>query len=157
MSGKPDQLFLLASTHGYGFIGKLEDFITRNKKGKGIIKVPVGAKVLPPVEVNDMESDWVAIASSDGHLLFHHVAELPQMPKGKGVKMINIPAARLKSGEEYASAMTVINENDNLYLRSSKAEKTMKAADMEPFEGERGQRGKKLPPRLRDIIVMRKA
>ncbi len=158
MSGKPDQLFLLVSTHGYGFIGKLEDFVTRNKKGKAILKVPLGASVLPPVEVHNMDSEWVAVTSSDGHLLFHHIAELPQMPKGKGIKLINIPAAKLKSGEESVSAVTVIDENDKLYIRAEGgAEKIMKAADMEPFEGERGQRGKKLPPRLRKVAVLRPA
>jgi len=156
MSGANDQLFLLASTHGYGFIGKFEDFITRNKKGKGIIKVPLGAKVLPPVAVNDMESEWVAITSSDGHLLFHHISELPQMPKGKGIKIINIPAAKLKSGEESATAITVMGESDNLYVRAKDSTKVMKAKDMEPYVGERGQRGKKLPLKLRDVDVLRK-
>ena len=156
MTGTNEQLFLLATTHGYGFIGKMEDFITKNKKGKGIVKVPLGAKVLPPVPVNDMESDWVAVTSSDGHLLFHHISELPQMPKGKGIKIINIPSAKLKSGEEFVTAITVVNESDDLYIRSKDATKVMNAEDMEPFEGERGQRGKKLPPRLRDVDVLRK-
>jgi len=156
MTGSNDQLFLLATTHGYGFIGKLEDFITRNKKGKGIIKVPLGAKVLPPVPVNNLETEWIAATSSDGHLLFHHISELPQMPKGKGIKIINIAAAKLKSGEEFVTAATVINEDDNLYIRSAEATKVMKPEDMEPFEGERGQRGKKLPPRLRKVEVLRK-
>ncbi len=156
MTGNNEQLFLLATTHGYGFIGKMEDFITKNKKGKGIVKVPIGAKILPPVPVNDMETDWVAMTSSDGHLLFHHIAELPQMPKGKGIKIINIPSAKLKTGEESATAMTVINENDNLFIRSIKTTKVLKSNDMEPYEGERGQRGKKLPPSLRDVDVLRK-
>ena len=156
MTGDNEQLYLLATTQGYGFIGKVEDFITRNKKGKAIVKVPSGAKVLPPVAVNDIETDWVAASSSDGHLLFHHIAELPQMPKGKGIKIINIPSAKLKSGEEFVSAITVINENDNLFIRSGNNTKIMKAEDMEPFEGERGQRGKKLPPRLREVDVLRK-
>ena len=156
MTGTNEQLFLLATTHGYGFIGKMEDFITKNKKGKGIVKVPLGAKVLPPVPVNDMESDWVAVTSSDGHLLFHHISELPQMPKGKGIKIINIPSAKLKSGEEFVTAITVVNESDDLYIRSKDATKVMNAEDMEPFEGERGQRGKKLPPRLRNVDVLRK-
>lgn len=156
MTGSNEQLFLLATTHGYGFIGKMEDFITKNKKGKGIIKVPLGAKVLPPVPVNDMDTDWVAMTSSDGHLLFHHISELPQMPKGKGIKIINIPSARLKSGEEFASAITVINENDHLFIRSNKTTKVLKSADMEPYEGERGQRGKKLPPSLRTVETLRK-
>jgi topoisomerase-4 subunit A len=156
MSGSNDKLYLLATSHGYGFVAKLEDFITRNKKGKGIVKVPLGAKTLAPVAVNDMETEWVAATSSDGHLLFHHIAELPQMPRGKGIKIINIPSAKLKSGEEYMSAVTVINEEDNLYIRSGDAKKVMKAEDMEPFEGERGQRGKKLPPRLRKVDILRK-
>lgn len=156
MTGNNEQLFLLATSHGYGFIAKFEDFITRNKKGKGIIKVPLGAKVLPPVAINDMETDWVAITSSDGHLLFHHISELPQMPKGKGIKIMNIPSAKLKSGEEFASAITVINEADNLFLRSDKTTKVMDPAEMEPFEGERGQRGKKLPSALRTILTLRK-
>ena len=156
MTGDNEQLFLLATTHGYGFIGKMEDFITKNKKGKGIVKVPLGAKILPPAPVSDMETDWVAMTSNDGHLLFHHISELPQMPKGKGIKIINIPSAKLKTGEEFASAATVINENDHLFIRSSKTTKVMKSDDMEPYEGERGQRGKKLPPALRDVVVLRK-
>lgn len=156
MTGDNEQLFLLATTHGYGFIGKMEDFITKNKKGKGIVKVPLGGKMLPPVPVNDMETDWVAATSSDGHLLFHHIAELPQMPKGKGIKIINVPSAKLKTGEESVTAVTVINEDDKLFIRSATATKVMGSEDMEPFEGERGQRGKKLPPRLREVEVLRK-
>jgi topoisomerase-4 subunit A len=156
MSGDNEQLYLLATTHGYGFIGKMEDFITRNKKGKGIIKVPLGAKVLPPVAVNDMDTDWIAVTTSDGNLLFHHISELPQMPKGKGIKIINIPSARLKSGEEFVSAITVINQSDHLYIRAKEGTKIMKSAEMAPYEGERGQRGKKLPPKLRKVEVLRK-
>ena len=156
MSGDNEQLYLLATTHGYGFIGKLEDFITRNKKGKVIIKVPLGAKVLPPVAINDIETEWVAATSSDGHLLFHHISELPQMPKGKGIKIINIPSARLKTGEESTTAVTVISEDDNLVIRSGDKTKVMKPEDMEPYEGERGQRGKKLPPSLRKVDSLRK-
>jgi len=156
MTGSNEQLFLLATTHGYGFVGKMEDFITKNKKGKGIVKVPLGAKMLPPVPVSDMETDWVAMTSSDGHLLFHHISELPQMPKGKGIKIINITSAKLKTGEEFATAATVINENDHLYIRAKGGTKVLKTADMAPYEGERGQRGKKLPPKLRDVDVLRK-
>lgn len=151
MTGDANQLYLLSTTHGYGFIVKLEDCITRNKKGKTLLRVPAGADVLPPVAVNDLEHDWVAAASSEGHLLFHHIAELPQMPKGKGIKIINIPAAKLKSGEEYVSAITVINEEQGLFIQSGKRHKVMKPVDMENFEGERGQRGRKLPQGFRAV------
>ncbi|MFO7603454.1 MAG: DNA topoisomerase IV subunit A [Gammaproteobacteria bacterium] len=157
MTGEAEQLYLLATTHGYGFIVKLEDCITRNKKGKALLRVPAGADVLPPVPVNDLEHDWVAAVSSEGHLLFHHISELPQMPKGKGIKIINIPSARLKAGEELVTAMTVINEVQSLLIKSGKRHKVMKPADMESFEGERGQRGRKLPQGFRSVEAMQPA
>ena len=154
MTGDTEQLYLLATTHGYGFIVKLEDCITRNKKGKTLLKVPAGADVLPPVPVTDMEHDWVAVVSSEGHLLFHHISELPQMPKGKGIKIINIPSAKLKSGDELVSAITVINEDDSLMIYSGKRHKVLKPEDMSHYEGERAQRGHKLPQGFRSVERM---
>jgi topoisomerase-4 subunit A len=154
MTGDPQQLYLVTTTHGYGFIVKLEDCITKNKKGKTLLRVPAGADVLPPVAVNDLEHDWVAAVSSEGHLLFHHISELPQMPKGKGIKIINIPSAKLKSGEESVTAVTVINEAQSLFIKSGKRHKIMKPEDMENFEGERGQRGRKLPQGFRSVDRM---
>ena len=49
MAGKPEQLYLLASDSGYGFVVKLGDMYTRNKAGKSTLSVPKGASVLPPV------------------------------------------------------------------------------------------------------------
>lgn len=154
MAGDPEQLFLLATDFGYGFVVKLEDLITRNKKGKAVLKVPEGAKVLPPVAVADMETHWVAIVNSDGKLLIHHIAELPQLPKGKGVKIMNIPAAKAKNRQEYVTAITVINEEDNLKIYSGKRYKVLKPEDMEAYEGERAQRGHKLPQGFRIVSRM---
>jgi len=49
-----------------------------------------------------------------------------------------------------------MGEDDNLYVRSKDSTKVMKAKDMEPYVGERGQRGKKLPPKLRDVVILKK-
>lgn len=154
MAGDPEQLFLLATDFGYGFVAKLEDLITRNKKGKVVLKVPDGAKVLPPVAVADMETHWVAMVSNEGKLLIHHIADLPQLPKGKGVKIMNIPTAKTKSRQEYATAVTVIDEDDNLKIYSGKRHKVLKPEDMEAYEGERAQRGHKLPQGFRSVSRM---
>jgi topoisomerase-4 subunit A len=154
MAGDPEQLFLLATDFGYGFVVKLEDLITRNKKGKAILKVPDGAKVLPPVAVADMETHWVAIVSNEGKLLIHHIADLPQLPKGKGVKIMNIPVAKTKNRQEYITAVTVIDEDDNLKIYSGKRHKVLKPEDMEAYEGERAQRGQKLPQGFRSVNRM---
>ena len=154
MAGDPEQLFLLATDVGYGFVVKLEDLITRNKKGKAVLKVPEGAKVLPPVAVPDMETHWVAIVNNDGKLLIHHIAELPQLPKGKGVKIMNIPTAKARSRQEYVTAITVIDEDDNLKIYSGKRYKVLKPEEMEAYEGERAQRGHKLPQGFRAVSRM---
>ncbi|MDH5180087.1 MAG: DNA topoisomerase IV subunit A [Gammaproteobacteria bacterium] len=154
VSGDPNQLCLLATDFGYGFIAKLEDMITRNKKGKTMLKVPAGAKVLPPVPVPDMESHWVAAVTSEGYMLIHHIGEIPQLPKGKGIKIINIPSARLKSRDEYVSAITVIDEQNSIMIYSGKRHKVLKQDDMQHYEGERAQRGRKLPQGFRTVDRM---
>ncbi|VAX09761.1 Topoisomerase IV subunit A [hydrothermal vent metagenome] len=154
MSGDPSQLYLLATDFGYGFVGRLEDMITKNKKGKAMLNVAAGAKVLPPVPVADMETHWIAVVTNDGHMLMHHISELPLMPKGKGVKIINIPTDKAKMREEYVTAITVIEQDDYLVLHSAEQQKILKTAAMEKYEGERGQRGHKLPPSFRKVDRM---
>jgi len=154
MAGDTEQLYLLATDHGFGFVVKLEDLLTRNKKGKAVLKVPEGAKVLPPVAVPDMETYWLAIANNEGKLLIHHIDELPLLPKGKGVKIFNISTAKAKERLEFVSAITVINEDDSLSIYSGKRHKVLKPDDMEVYEGERAQRGHKLPQGYRSVYRM---
>ena len=124
---------------------------TRNKSGKAVLKVPKGAGVLPPVPVSDMESDWVAAASNEGRLLIHPIEELPQLARGKGVKIIAIPSARAAKHEEYVCAITVLGEEDRLVAYSGKRHVTLKEEDQADYAGERGRRGNKLPRGFRTI------
>jgi len=151
MFGEPEQLFLLASDAGYGFVAKLEDLYTRNKSGKAVLKVPKGSHVLPPVPVEDMETDWVAAASNEGRLLIHPIEELPQLARGKGVKIISIASARAAKHEEYVCAITVLGEEDRLVAFSGKRHVTLKEEDQAHYAGERGRRGNKLPRGFRGI------
>ncbi len=151
MIGDPADRWLLATDAGYGFVAKLEDLVTRNKKGKAVLKVPEGAQVLPPVPVRDMEHDWLAAVSNIGKLLIHHIAELPELPKGKGVKFMNIPSKKLKAREEYVTAVTVFHEDQSLKIISGKRHKILKPDEMDPYTGERAQRGHLLPQGFRNV------
>ncbi|UCE89369.1 MAG: DNA topoisomerase IV subunit A, partial [Pseudomonadota bacterium] len=151
MCGNLNQLYLLVTDAGYGFVAKLEDLITRNKRGKAVLRVPKGANVLPPVPVSDHEHQWVAAASTEGRLLIHRLADLPVLGKGKGIKIINIPAARAAQRDEYVSAVTVVDESQKLIVRAGKRHLTLKTADLEHYQGERGRRGHKLPRGLRHV------
>jgi len=145
MAGNPEQLYLLASDSGYGFVVKLGDMYTRNKAGKATLSVPKGASVLPPVLVRSLEDDWIVAISTGGHMLVIPLADVPQMSRGKGNRIINIPAAKLKTRDEYVKAIDCLQDGEKLTIYVGKKHKTMKADEVDEFAGERGRRGRKLP------------
>lgn len=145
MMGGDQDTYLLASDAGYGFVAKLEDMQSRNKAGKAVLKLPSGAKVVSPQRVFDYESDLIAAVTNEGRLLVFPIKELPQMPRGKGNKIIGIPAAKASSREEYVVGTAVLSGGRGLVIYAGKRHITLKKADLEHYLGERGRRGNKLP------------
>jgi len=143
--GADDQRVLLASDAGYGFVAKLEDLVCKNKAGKALLSLPENAKVLPPQFVTQPAQALLAAVSNDGRLLVFPVTELPELARGKGNKIMNIPSARAQTHEEFVVAVSVINPNQQLTLFSGKRHITLKMSDLEHYKGERGRRGNKLP------------
>jgi topoisomerase-4 subunit A len=87
----------------------------------------------------------VAAVSNEGRLLVFPISELPELARGKGNKIINIPGSRLQAREEFVIDYGVISEGDSLVVHSGKRYLVMKAKDLEHYRGERGRRGHKLP------------
>ncbi len=145
LAGRPDDRYLLASDAGYGFVTKLENMFAKNKAGKALLNLPRGAKVLPVCPVSDVNTDRIAAVTTEGRLLVIPLSELPEMAKGKGNKIIGIPAARVLDREEYVVGIAVIPEGESLTILSGKRHLTLKAKDLEHYAGERGRRGAKLP------------
>jgi len=150
--GAPEDLYLYASDAGYGFVGKLGDLITDRKAGKGMLKVPKGAKALPPQRVLDRKDDWLAAATSTGQLLVISVGDLPDMEKGKGEKILNIPGKKVAARSEYLAGIAIFQEGQSVVLRTAKGELKLKAgADIDSYVGECGLRGSKLPKGHQDV------
>jgi topoisomerase-4 subunit A len=145
MMGEPDKNYLIASDAGYGFISKLDNFLSKNRSGKAILKVPNGSKVLNPVPIDDIKNSSVVSISNEGRMLMFKLEELPELLKGKGNKIINIPAARVAERLEYVVAIAVIAVNQQLMIYSGKRHITLSMDDLEHYRGERGRRGNKLP------------
>jgi len=154
LMGDLDQLYLIASDAGYGFIAKLEDLHTKNKQGKALLTLPKGSKPLTPHQVNDIDSQYVAIATNIGRLLLFPIADLPTLPRGKGNKMIQIPTAKVANREEYVLDLAVLNENTNLILHAGKRKLTLKPKDLANFQGERGRRGRTLPRGFAQVTAL---
>ena len=73
------------------------------------------------------------------------------LARGKGNKIINVPAARLKSGEESVCALALIQDGEKMTVHSGKKYKNMKPDEVDSFYGERGRRGLKLPRGYRSV------
>ncbi len=144
LMGADDQKILLGTDAGYGFIGKIGDLYTKNKAGKAVVSIPKGGRILNPKMVNDTHS-LIAAVSNEGRMLVFPIADLPELARGKGNKILNIPGSRLQSREEFVIDYAVIPAGQSLVVHSGKRYLVMKGADLEHYRGERGRRGHKLP------------
>ncbi|WP_101758915.1 DNA topoisomerase IV subunit A [Oceanicoccus sp. KOV_DT_Chl] len=147
MMGGQDELYLLASDAGYGFVVKLADLQTKNKAGKAALSLPKGGQVLQPGMVGGTHTDgaFVAAVTNEGRMLLFPLSELPTMARGKGNKIIGIPASRVQAREEYLIAVAILRETDTLRVYAGKRHVNMKFSELDHYLGERGRRGHKLP------------
>jgi len=151
MMGDDDDRYLFSTSAGYGFVARLGDLISRNKAGKAVISVPAGALVMPSSFVSSLTDDVVCAISNTGSLLCFPVGELPEMAKGKGNKIYNIPAAKFKAGEESMVALAVLAPRQKLRITSGKRHTVIKFRELEDYMGTRGQRGRKLPRGFQNV------
>jgi topoisomerase-4 subunit A len=151
MIGDVEDRYLLASDAGYGFIARLGDLYSKNKAGKAVLTRPNNAGVLVPRPLRDNDDGWVAAVTSAGYLLVTELEELPLLARGKGLKIIQIPPARLKAREEYVVDMAVLADGGQLTVHAGKRHVTLKASDLEHYQVGRGRRGRKLPRGLQRV------
>ncbi|HMB57271.1 MAG TPA: DNA topoisomerase IV subunit A [Arenimonas sp.] len=139
-----DARFLVASSFGYGFVTRFENFTGRNKAGKQLINADDAADILPPAPVHGSD-DWIVAVTNSGHLLVFPIAELPELDKGKGNKLIQIPPAKLKSGEEKVIAVASVRQGGELVLFCGQRKLVLGWRDLQAYEGARASRGNGLP------------
>ncbi|MFE0499802.1 DNA topoisomerase IV subunit A [Lysobacter soli] len=142
-SGDNDTRFVLASSHGYGFVTRFENLTGRNKAGKAMLSLTPGAKVVQPAPVSSVEQDRIAVVTNVGHLLAFPVGELPELDKGKGNKLIDIPKAKL--GTERVVAVAVVAPGGTLVVKSGARTMSLSFKDLDTYLGARATRGGLLP------------
>ena len=138
------QELLMASDAGYGFICKFEDLIARNKAGKALISLPENAKVMEPKTLANATALVVAMTSA-GRMLIFPAKDLPALSKGKGNKIVTIPAANAKERSELLVKLLLISDQASLEFHSGKRKIVLKPEDLQKFRAERGRKGSTLP------------
>ena len=152
MMGEPDDLWLMSTDDGYGFIVRFEDLVTDRKAGKAVLNVNDRANALRPQRVGAAD-DLVAAATSEGKLLLFPRSELPQMGRGKGVQTIKIHKTPI--APERVVATAVIAPDGILVVHAGKRFTNLKRADLESYIGKRAQRGLKLPRGFQNVDSIR--
>ena len=151
-AGQLDDLVLISTRAGNGFLANVADMLTRNKAGKSFIGVdskfsagdaPLGAsKVRPGMK-------QVACLSESARLLVFPLDELKRLPTGgKGVILMG-----LDDKERLASAIAVGSDGAT-YSGAGRAGKptelSLDSKTLKSFAGNRARKGHYLEPRLKD-------
>jgi topoisomerase IV subunit A len=148
--GEPEDLWLLASDAGYGFTVRFKELITDRRAGKSVLNVPEKSIVLPPAFVASPDS-LVCAVSSEGKMLAFKVSDLPEMPRGKGNKIFDIPSKKAEAREEMLTAIAVVPPNGKLVMWSGEKQKTLDWSEVKEFKGQRAQRGSVLMRGWREV------
>lgn len=149
--GDPEQIIVIASEAGYGFVTQLGELHTRNRNGKSILNVPTGVRPVIPRLVNNVEKSYLAAILNSGHLLIFPLKDLPVLTKGKGNKIINIPKSKVLTHEEYLVDIAVLTEKEVLVINTENKSYELVPKEWQHYRAERGQRGLKLPPKWRAV------
>lgn len=145
-----DQKLLLSSDAGYGFVCTFSDLVARNRVGKSVLTLPNNAKVMPPLNVQS-DDDLLLTITAAGRMLLFPVADLPQLSKGKGNKIVSIPAAQAASGEDKIGWLFIITSTSSVTLYVGKRKLTLRPEDLQKFRAERGRKGTLLPRGLQRV------
>jgi topoisomerase-4 subunit A len=126
--GAGDSLWLVAGTGGYGFLTTLENMTGRNRAGKAFLTLDAKERPLPLIRVTDLRAEALCL-SSDGRGLLFPLAEVKNLPKGRGVKLIAL------------SASTTL-QSLSVYLDDQRLPRGMRKNRVEACRGRRGGRGR---------------
>ncbi len=89
ISGELEQKYLVAGTGGYGFVATLADMVSRVKAGKAFMTLETDETPVAPVALAS-GLDHVAALSTRGRLLVFALAEMREVPRGRGVIVMGL-------------------------------------------------------------------
>ncbi|MFQ6563182.1 DNA topoisomerase IV subunit A [Dickeya dianthicola] len=145
-----NQRLLLASDAGYGFICTFADLVARNRVGKAVLTLPDHSRVLAPLELQ-RDDDLLLTVTAAGRMLLFPVADLPELSKGKGNKIVSIPAAQLTSGDDRILWLMAISPHSSVTLYAGKRKYSLRPEELQKYQASRGCKGTALPRGLQRV------
>src|SRR5690606_4233526 len=98
------------------------------------------ARVMTPLVIEN-ESDMLLAITAAGRMLMFPVSDLPELSKGKGNKIINIPSAEAAKGEDGLAHLFLLPPQSTLTIHVGKRKIKLRPEELQKVVGERGRRG----------------
>jgi topoisomerase-4 subunit A len=95
---------------------------------------------MPPLVIEDA-SDMLLAITQAGRMLMFPVSDLPELSKGKGNKIINIPSAEAAKGEDGLAHLLILPPQSTLTIHVGKRKIKLRPEELQKVVGERGRRG----------------
>ena len=150
-AGQPDDLVLLSTKAGYGFLANVSDMTTRNKAGKSFITVDAKVPGDAPLGATQVQVGMkqVACLSEASKLLVFPLDELKRLPTGgKGVILMGL------DDQEFMASAIAVGPHGATYSGAGRAGKptelSLDAKTLKSFAGNRARKGHFVEPRLKE-------
>ena len=124
---------LIAGSDARGFVVSQDDMVSATRKGRGVLGVdaPAKASLCTPVE-----GDHVAVIGENRKLLVFALSQVPEMARGKGVRLQRYKDGALSDAKVFALA-------DGLTWKDSAGRVfTVGADELAPYVGNRAEAGR---------------
>ncbi len=132
---REDRMRLVASDAGYGFLVPEAELASQRRAGKAIVTLPDGARL---AVCHAADGDHVAVIGTNRKLLVFPRDELPEMPRGKGVKL------QAYRGADRLADAVLFHAEDGLMVRDASG-RHRGFADWRDWIGKRAQAGRAAP------------
>jgi topoisomerase IV subunit A len=133
---EPGRKLLVAATSGHGFIVPEDEMVAMTRKGKQVMNVDEPAEACACVPA---DGDLVATIGENRKMLIFPADEVPEMARGKGVRL-----QRFKDGD--LSDLRVFKKADGLtWLDPAGRTFTLPMSELKDWVGQRAQAGRLAP------------
>jgi topoisomerase-4 subunit A len=154
-SGEQENWVILVSDAGYGFRVQLQALYVKNRNGKACLKLPEGSKMLAPRHCTGEPDELVICVTNTGRLLVFPLAEVPQLNRGKGNKLMQIPSAKVLNREEFLLDVQILRpDQSGITVYAGKRQFTLRRTDLNHYTGNRATRGHRLPRGLQAVTSL---
>jgi topoisomerase-4 subunit A len=134
---KPGTKMLLVANDGRGFVAPSDDLVANTRKGRNVLGVEATGKAVVAYPVS---GDHVAIVGENRKLLVFPLSQLPEMGRGKGVRLQRYKDGGISDAKTFALA-------DGLTWKDTSGRTwTVAEAELREWLGNRAEAGR-LPPK----------